>query len=92
MTLITQKIQFDGRVQGVGFRYCVKEIAKGYEVTGSVKNLITGQVELLVHGNADEIEAFIVAIHQSELAPHIKDTVQLPVSKDISVPNNFQIL
>jgi len=92
MTLITQKIQFDGRVQGVGFRYCVKEIAKGYEVTGSVKNLITGQVEVLAHGESDEIEAFIVAIHESELAPHIKDTIRCPVEKDISVANNFQIL
>ena len=44
------QVLFSGRVQGIGFRYTVKQTALGYEVTGWVKNLADGRVELLVEG------------------------------------------
>ena len=39
---------YSGRVQGVGFRYTAREIACGYELTGYVRNLDDGRVELIV--------------------------------------------
>ena len=48
--MIAKKIIFSGRVQGVGFRYTTKEVATGYDVVGSVKNLPDGSVELLIMG------------------------------------------
>lgn len=50
---------FSGRVQGVGFRYEVLSIAKGYDLTGYVKNVDDGKVELYIEGSNNEIEAFI---------------------------------
>jgi len=44
------QILYSGAVQGVGFRYSVKSVASGYEVTGTVRNLADGRVELLAEG------------------------------------------
>ena len=43
-------IKYNGNVQGVGFRWNVFELSKSYSVTGYVKNLASGEVELLVEG------------------------------------------
>ena len=74
------QVFYEGRVQGVGFRYCVKQIAKGFEVTGWVRNLPDGRVELLASGTGEEIAAFLEAIVQSELRAHIKGQTQHPVT------------
>lgn len=72
---VHRQIHYAGRVQGVGFRYSVKQIAAGYDVVGSVRNLDDGRVELQVAGEAQEVEAFIEAIIGSHLAPHIKEAI-----------------
>ncbi len=60
-------IFYAGRVQGVGFRYTVKSITAGYEVTGMVRNLEDGRVELTAEGARDELEAFRQAVRESGL-------------------------
>ena len=58
---------YSGRVQGVGFRYTVKSITTGYEVTGTVRNLDDGRVELIAEGEREELDAFRQAIRESGL-------------------------
>ena len=70
--MIGRHVFYEGRVQGVGFRWTTKNLARGYEVTGSVRNLPDGRVELLVSGEVDEVEAFLEAIAESDLKSHIK--------------------
>ena len=69
--MIAKKVFYEGRVQGVGFRFSVKELAAGFDVTGSVRNLPDGRVELEVQGTEQEVEAFLQAVRQSHLRPHI---------------------
>jgi acylphosphatase len=78
---VTASIQvfYEGNVQGVGFRYTVRQIAKGFDVTGSVRNLPDGRVELLATGEEDEVRAFLEAIGQSELRAHIKKHAEAPL-------------
>lgn len=71
--MIARRVIFEGRVQGVGFRYTCKDLAKGYEVVGTVENRADGTVLLEVMGEAEEVEDFIKAIAEdSSLAHNIK--------------------
>jgi acylphosphatase len=71
--MLCKKIIFEGRVQGVGFRYTVKDLSRGFEVCGWVKNLADGSVELQVMGEEDEVESFIKEIaEESSVAHHIQ--------------------
>jgi len=64
-------IFYSGKVQGVGFRYTTKNVATGYEVTGFVRNLPDGRVELVAEGLKEELEAFQQGIRESGLSPFI---------------------
>jgi acylphosphatase len=66
------QIFYSGSVQGVGFRYTVKSAAAGFEVTGLVRNLPDGRVELVAEGGRDELEAFRQAIRDSGLEHFIR--------------------
>lgn len=73
--MIARQIFYEGRVQGVGFRYSTHRVALGFDVVGWVKNLNDGRVELLAAGEKDEVEAFLQAIRDSELSSHIRNEV-----------------
>jgi len=71
--MIAKRVIFEGRVQGVGFRYTTKDLARGFDVCGWVKNLPEGTVELQVMGEESEVEDFIKEIaEESNVAHHIK--------------------
>ena len=54
--ILCKKVVYSGHVQGVGFRYTAQRIARGLSVAGYVKNLPSGQVELLVEGKAEIVD------------------------------------
>jgi acylphosphatase len=62
---------YSGRVQGVGFRVTVRRLACGYDITGAVRNLSDGRVELIAEGMRSELEAFLTGIDESELSGFI---------------------
>jgi acylphosphatase len=80
LTMSAQQVFYEGSVQGVGFRYTVRQIATGFDVTGWVRNLRDGRVEMQINGADDEVRAFLDAIDQSELRAHIRkqDATPLP--------------
>ena len=67
------RVLYSGRVQGVGFRYSVRSVASGFEVTGTVRNLPDGRVELFAEGSGDELQAFQQAIRESGMDHFIKN-------------------
>jgi len=71
--MIAKRVFYEGRVQGVGFRYTVRQLAKGYDILGWVRNLPDGRVELLLGGEPEEVSGFLDAIVESELAGFIKN-------------------
>jgi acylphosphatase len=50
---------FSGHVQGVGFRYTVKNVALRHDVRGYVRNLPDGRVELVMEGPESEMEELV---------------------------------
>jgi acylphosphatase len=67
------KVFYSGRVQGVGFRYTARTVATGFEITGFVRNLPDGRVELLAEGDGDELETFRAAVRGAILSGFIRD-------------------
>ena len=90
--MIARKVHYEGRVQGVGFRFSTKQIAMGYEVRGSVANLPDGRVELCVAGDAAEVEEFLVAIRESHLASCIRNEQTSMLSDPSAVKPGFAIV
>jgi acylphosphatase len=66
-------VLFSGRVQGVGFRYTAKTVATGFEITGTVRNLPDGRVELVAEGRREELESYRAALYDAGLAGFIRD-------------------
>ena len=63
--LCALKVLFAGTVQGVGFRFTTRRLAADFPVTGYVKNLANGKVEVWAEGPADEIDRFVHSIESS---------------------------
>lgn len=66
-------VLYSGRVQGVGFRYTVKSLVAGFDVSGTVRNLDDGRVELIAVGERDELDAFLQAVADSGLRRFIRN-------------------
>lgn len=75
------QVFFEGNVQGVGFRWSVKQVAEGFDVTGWVRNLADGRVELQASGEEAEVRAFIDAIGQSQLRAHFRRQTDLVLAQ-----------
>ncbi len=59
---ICKRVIYTGRVQGVGFRFTAVEISRRHAVAGTVRNCSDGSVEVVVQGEAEDLEAFLAAI------------------------------
>ena len=60
-------VVYSGHVQGVGFRYTVSRIARGFDITGYVMNRCDGSVQLVAEADIDTLQAFLGEIDASGL-------------------------
>ena len=58
-------IIYSGRVQGVGFRFTAQRIAARYLLSGYVRNLPDGGVELFVQGGLDDVNECMMDIAET---------------------------
>lgn len=63
---IRRHIIFYGRVQGVGFRYYAVNKARQLGLTGWVKNLYDGSVEMEVQGEEPKIDELILFLENRQ--------------------------
>lgn len=70
-TLKRLQVLYKGRVQGVGFRYTVDGIAQETGVTGWVRNLPGGDVEVVMEGSEPQINDTLERIRLSAVGKHI---------------------
>jgi acylphosphatase len=74
---VRQKTIFRGHVQGVGFRYSAAMAARGFLVTGYVRNLPDGNVELVAEGDQDEVKGLIAEI-KDRIGMNIRSALEVP--------------
>ena len=65
-------VHYSGNVQGVGFRYAARGLVQGRAVTGFVRNLPDGRVEVVVEGEGGEVAGFLEEI-RAEMQGYIED-------------------
>ena len=83
MSQIAKHIIFVGRVQGVGFRFTAFNAANRHQLTGFVRNLPDGAVEMLTQGPAQAVDDCIRDIKES-FSGYIRET------KIKEIPSNPQ--
>ncbi len=89
MEQAAKHIMFSGSVQGVGFRFTALNVANRYHLTGYVRNLPNGSVEMLAQGPAEIIDSCVRDIEDS-FAGYVRQTDTKPVTPDPKL-TNFRI-
>ena len=72
-----RRVLYSGDVQGVGFRYTARELARAAGLAGYVRNLTDGRVELVVEGPPPAIREALSSL-ESEMAGYIDQTTVEP--------------
>ncbi len=62
-----------GRVQGVGFRFFVLQQAVALGLSGWVRNLADGMVEVLAEGDSVSLQELLAALHEGPDAAYVRD-------------------
>jgi acylphosphatase len=85
MALEARHLWFSGTVQGVGFRYTAQRIASRCGLVGWVRNLDDGRVEMVVQGDAKDIEKCVNGIMET-FGSYVRDVE----SADSSVNSSYR--
>ena len=82
MSEVRKHIVFYGRVQGVGFRYTAKYLARSLELTGWVKNDWDGTVTMEVQGREQLINKLLTGLNHSRfISIEWMDTKEIPLEE-----------
>ena len=71
MAMIRARIVISGRVQGVFFRASARDVARVQRLSGWIRNRLDGEVESVVEGEEDAVEAFIAWCHDGPAGAHV---------------------
>ena len=80
----TRRVLFSGRVQGVGFRWTVEKLARRMPVTGFVRNLSDGRVELVASGTVETLDNL-----HAEISAHFAANITSVDSESFESPEEF---
>jgi len=82
----TLKIIVKGRVQGVGFRWFTRELAQTLGVTGSVRNLINGHVQVIAQADPATLDYFLEKLKEGPRFAYVEqvETEELPEAQNYS--------
>jgi len=69
---LRKTVLYAGTVQGVGFRYTAERMARRFPVSGFVRNLPDGRVEVVAEGGGGELAGFLAALDDA-MSGYIRD-------------------
>ena len=88
--LQTISVIVKGNVQGVYYRQSTREQARIFQITGTVKNLQDGTVEIIATGTAEQLEQFTNWCRQGPPRAFVTDLIITPLS--LQSFNDFSII
>ena len=88
--MIRKHILIKGRVQGVNFRYNIQRRANALSITGWVKNLANGDVEVVMEGEEDKVNELIDFCKHGPTYAHVSD-IEINEEKFVGEFNGFEI-
>ena len=80
---------YSGRVQGVGFRFTTEDLAQRFNISGWVRNLRDGRVELVAEAEESRLDTFLSSI-ESYFKNYILD-IDIQKEKATEEFGNFAI-
>lgn len=80
-----------GRVQGVGFRWFVRQQARGLGLAGWVRNRADGAVELAASGSDEEVQRLVELVSEGPAGARVEAVRELPTSTVGDLPNPFSV-
>jgi acylphosphatase len=86
----TFRIMLSGRVQGVGFRYFVHDLATRFAVKGYVQNTYDNKVEIICQGKKNNLDMFILAVKKGPALSFISEFLMEEIA-DFSLYDFFII-
>ncbi len=89
--LVGRRFVVSGRVQGVGFRFFARDAARREGLSGTVRNLDDGDVEVVADGDEDAIKRFEIALRQGPIGARV-DNVQIDLAHASNRLHDFRIL
>lgn len=85
-----RRVLYEGRVQGVGFRYTAERLARRFDVAGFVRNLDDGRVELVAEGEPSELDGLLEAVRDA-MSRYIRDVTIEPIALSDAPQTEFFI-
>ena len=90
MAIERRRVVYEGRVQGVGFRMTARRISSAFAVSGFVRNLADGSVEVIAEGDPGMVASFLEAIRR-EFGDMIRDVRETQEPTGEARPFGFSI-
>lgn len=84
-------LEIRGRVQGVGFRWFVRETARSLGLSGWVSNRTDGHVELAAGGADDALKKLRAAVETGPPGAVVQSVDDLPAPDASTLPTPFTI-
>ena len=85
-------VRVTGRVQGVGFRWFVRERARRLGLSGWVRNRQDGSVEVAASGEAGQLELLVGELRRGPTGASVSDVEPLTDATDAPLSSPFSIL
>jgi acylphosphatase len=85
------RVRVEGRVQGVGFRWFVRERARRLGLAGWVRNLPDGSVEVAATGDTQEVQMLRDALAKGPPGANVRALVDLPTEELVELDSPFAI-
>jgi acylphosphatase len=90
--VVRVRLVVSGRVQGVGFRWFVREAARQHRLAGWVRNRTDGSVEVEASGEEGSVRGLIEVLRRGPPGARVDDVRETVTNQTDALPDPFTIV